>query len=173
MINDKNLGRELRTRREAKDMSQERLAQVVGLNQSIVGRIEAGTRPCRATELVALAEALGVSAERLLADSAVPGFANADHQARAATSSAAAELASLAVAITSLDLALQSDPVGATERGIGSLNEAIDALPVEPFSVGMTADAANTLPALFQRLFDSVQVAAIIPDGGVDALDED
>lgn len=81
-------------------------------------------------------------------------------------------LANLAAAITALDVALHTDANSAAERGVTALDDAVAALPIEP-SLGMTANAANALPALFQRLFDSVQVAAIIPDGGVDVLDED
>lgn len=62
---DQNIAANLRTYREADGISQEELAQRMadlgfGFSQATIWKIESGQRPVRASELVALADSLGV-----------------------------------------------------------------------------------------------------------------
>lgn len=62
---DQNIAANLRTYREAGTVSQEELAQRMadlgfGFSQATVWKIESGQRPVRASELVALADSLGI-----------------------------------------------------------------------------------------------------------------
>ena len=62
---DQNIAANLRTYREAGNISQEELAQRMadlgfGFSQATIWKIESGRRPVRASELVALADSLGV-----------------------------------------------------------------------------------------------------------------
>ena len=62
---DQNIAANLRTYREAGNISQEELAQRMadlgfGFSQATIWKIERGQRPVRASELVALADALGI-----------------------------------------------------------------------------------------------------------------
>ena len=62
---DQNIAANLRTYREAGNLSQEELAQRMadlgfGFSQATIWKIERGQRPVRASELVALADALGI-----------------------------------------------------------------------------------------------------------------
>ena len=64
---DQNIAANLRTYREAGTVSQEELAQRMadlgfGFSQATIWKIESGQRPVRASELVALADSLGVMA---------------------------------------------------------------------------------------------------------------
>ena len=64
---DQNIAANLRTYREARSISQEELAQRMGdlgfgFSQATIWKIESGQRPVRASELVALADSLGVMA---------------------------------------------------------------------------------------------------------------
>lgn len=72
VASDVELGRVIRTRREARGLSQGDFASRVGLTAFVVGRIEAGARPVRAVELVDIARELGTSADDLLRWSAPP-----------------------------------------------------------------------------------------------------
>ena len=68
---DQNIAANLRTYREAAAISQEELAQRMadlgfGFSQATIWKIERGQRPVRASELIALADSLGImSATRL------------------------------------------------------------------------------------------------------------
>ncbi len=62
---DQNIAANLRTYREAGSISQDELAQLMadrgfGFSQATISKIESGQRPVRASELVALADSLGV-----------------------------------------------------------------------------------------------------------------
>ena len=64
---DQNIAANLRTYREAGGISQEELAQRMadlgfGFSQATIWKIERGQRPVRASELIALADSLGVMA---------------------------------------------------------------------------------------------------------------
>jgi transcriptional regulator with XRE-family HTH domain len=64
---DQNIAANLRTYREAGTISQEELAQRMtdrgfGFSQATIWKIESGQRPVRASELVALADSLGIMA---------------------------------------------------------------------------------------------------------------
>jgi transcriptional regulator with XRE-family HTH domain len=71
-VTDDRLGETLRRAREAAGLSQSRLAArmveagMSGATVFLVGRVEMGQRPCRATELVAFAQGLGTTPEALL-----------------------------------------------------------------------------------------------------------
>jgi transcriptional regulator with XRE-family HTH domain len=71
-VTDDRLGETLRRAREAAGLSQSRLAArmveagMPGATVFLVGRVEMGQRPCRATELVAFAQGLGTTPEALL-----------------------------------------------------------------------------------------------------------
>src|ERR1044072_10049355 len=60
------LGKRIANARERSDLSQEALAELVGLTQSAVSRIEAGERAVESLELARLAKALRVSVLELL-----------------------------------------------------------------------------------------------------------
>src|SRR5712691_9700782 len=60
------LGRRIASAREHRSLSQGALAEIAGLNQSAVSRIEAGKRPVSSLELVDIASALHVSVLDLL-----------------------------------------------------------------------------------------------------------
>lgn len=53
--------------REAAGLTRTRLAQIVGCSLSLISEIESGTRNARAPRLRAIAEAVGVDYEALLA----------------------------------------------------------------------------------------------------------
>jgi len=80
---DKNIAANLRTYREAGNISQEELAQRMadlgfGFSQATIWKIESGQRPVRASELVALADSLGIMLATHLTDK--PDMAR--HEAR-------------------------------------------------------------------------------------------
>lgn len=58
--------------REARDISQTRLAGISGLNPTTVNQIEQGTRQPSARTLAKLADALGVSVRDLFEEPAIP-----------------------------------------------------------------------------------------------------
>lgn len=60
----------IRELRKAKDVTQQELADNLKMNQSVVNRIERGTRPLRDDELKALAQYFGVSTDYLLGNEA-------------------------------------------------------------------------------------------------------
>jgi transcriptional regulator with XRE-family HTH domain len=70
---DQNIAANLRTYREAVSISQEELAQRMadlgfGFSQATIWKIESGQRPVRASELVALADSLGIMRATNLTD---------------------------------------------------------------------------------------------------------
>lgn len=68
---DRALGAALRRRREATGLMQQHVAAEIGMAPTVLGRIESGSRPCRAVELRALAAVLGTDPTTLLTE-AVP-----------------------------------------------------------------------------------------------------
>lgn len=65
---DQAIGAAIRRRREAAGIHQQTLAAAVGLAPGVMGRVELGTRACRATELRVIAKELGISTDELLRD---------------------------------------------------------------------------------------------------------
>lgn len=59
------LGRTLRRARRERDLSQEAVGQLAGMHPNHVGTIERGTKDLRATTLLRLIEALGMSPAEL------------------------------------------------------------------------------------------------------------
>ena len=66
------LGRRIRAERTSRKWTQARLADGVNLSVSFLGHIERGTRKASMETVVAIANALQVSLESLLADSLAP-----------------------------------------------------------------------------------------------------
>ena len=60
------LGREIRRHRNAKGLSQERLAELAGLNRNYIGFVERAERSPRATTVFRIARALEVHPAELL-----------------------------------------------------------------------------------------------------------
>jgi transcriptional regulator with XRE-family HTH domain len=60
------LGREIRDRRKAANLSQEVLAELAGLHRNYIGLLERGERNPSATTLFQLARALGVRLSELV-----------------------------------------------------------------------------------------------------------
>ena len=60
------LGKRVRYIRRCKDITQEQLAEMVGISTSFVGHIERGTRVLSVDTLFKLCIALGVSADDLM-----------------------------------------------------------------------------------------------------------
>lgn len=63
------LGKRIRTHRKLADMTQEELAQAVGVSCSFVGHIERGSRKLSVDTLVRISETLNISCDSLLQDS--------------------------------------------------------------------------------------------------------
>ena len=66
-----DLGKRVRKQRLLIGLTQQELAERIGVSTSFVGHIERGTRKASLETLVALANALGVSVDYLLAESLV------------------------------------------------------------------------------------------------------
>lgn len=60
------IGERIRTLREKKNLSQEDLARSIGLHRVVLTKIELGKRPVKSTELLSIAQSLGVSMEDLV-----------------------------------------------------------------------------------------------------------
>ncbi len=60
------LGKRLREIRQARGLSQEQIAKILGLNRSTVSQIENGKRSLAADELSSVSDALGISIDSLL-----------------------------------------------------------------------------------------------------------
>ncbi len=63
------LGKRIRRARQQLHLTQEKLADRVGVSVSFIGHVERGTRKASIETIVALCNALGVSADALLCDS--------------------------------------------------------------------------------------------------------
>lgn len=63
---DEALGQVIRERRKAMRIHQQDVAEQVGLAPVVYGRIELGTRPCRAMELWRISRILGTTVDDLL-----------------------------------------------------------------------------------------------------------
>lgn len=63
------LGRRIKSARRAQSLTQERLAETVGISLSFLGHIERGSRKASLDTLVKLANTLGESLDDLLKDS--------------------------------------------------------------------------------------------------------
>ena len=69
MVDYEGMGRRIKARRRLKKMSQEQMAQAVRISVSFYGNIERGRRIPSIDTLVAIANALDVGVDYLLADS--------------------------------------------------------------------------------------------------------
>jgi len=78
--NDREIGARIAALREQRGWSQRALAKVLGMNQSVLSRIEAGKRRVSATELDELAAALDVDLHLLLSGSERERAASAPHR---------------------------------------------------------------------------------------------
>ncbi len=72
-----SLGSKIKKQRRAKHMTQEKLAEVSGISISFMGHIERGSRKASIETLVAIANALEVTTDFLLADSLYQNRSNA------------------------------------------------------------------------------------------------
>lgn len=59
-------GERIRNYREKKNWTQDELARAVGLSRVVVTKIELGQRPVKSTELMSIAQVLGVSVDDLV-----------------------------------------------------------------------------------------------------------
>ncbi|MFE2998718.1 helix-turn-helix domain-containing protein [Nocardia sp. NPDC059246] len=57
---DKVLGLELRAQRVRRGLSQEKLAELIGMNKKTVGRLESGDRPITMQHMVKIYKAVGI-----------------------------------------------------------------------------------------------------------------
>jgi len=62
------MGREIRRHRNAKKLSQEKLAELAGLNRNYIGFVERAERSPRAVTIFKIARALGLHPSELLRD---------------------------------------------------------------------------------------------------------
>lgn len=62
----KNIGRRIRTKRQERHLTQEKLAEQAGISLSFLGHIERGTRKLSVETLIKLVQALECSADELL-----------------------------------------------------------------------------------------------------------
>lgn len=67
-MNLKAVGQRIQEARRNSNLTQEQLAEMVGLSPTHISVIERGTKPTKITNFVAIANALGVSADMLLID---------------------------------------------------------------------------------------------------------
>jgi transcriptional regulator with XRE-family HTH domain len=61
-------GRVVRRLREAKGLSQEKLAEVAGIHRTYIGDVERGTRNIALVNMTRIAGALGTSLSRIIAE---------------------------------------------------------------------------------------------------------
>lgn len=73
-MTDKAIGRRIRKARESRGWKQETLAEKAGLSVSYIGMIERGEKLPRLETFITLANALGASADILLADVLTTGY---------------------------------------------------------------------------------------------------
>jgi transcriptional regulator with XRE-family HTH domain len=64
----KKIGYAVRGRRESRDLSQEKLAELASVHRNFVGQIERGERNCTINSLVRIAAGLRCKPSELLAD---------------------------------------------------------------------------------------------------------
>jgi transcriptional regulator with XRE-family HTH domain len=70
-LSDAQVGAAIRRVRTAAGMSQQELASAVGTWAPTIGKLEAGTRPLRFTEAVALCAVFGISVNQLIGSDAI------------------------------------------------------------------------------------------------------
>lgn len=73
-MNTSSIGRRIRKYREAKGWRQEDFAEKVGLSVTYTGMIERGEKVPKLETFITIANALGVSADLLLADVLLTGY---------------------------------------------------------------------------------------------------
>ncbi|XID92255.1 helix-turn-helix domain-containing protein [Paenibacillaceae bacterium WGS1546] len=76
------LGQRIQTERKKLSLTQEQLAERVGVSDAYIGQIERGERSPTLETLVKIASRLGVTIDYLLQDSLVPGDDNVIDQIR-------------------------------------------------------------------------------------------
>ncbi|WP_373232982.1 helix-turn-helix domain-containing protein [Cohnella sp.] len=76
------LGQRIRTERKKLSLTQEQLAERIGVSDAYIGQIERGERSPTLETLVKIASRLGVTIDYLLHDSLVPGDDNVIDQIR-------------------------------------------------------------------------------------------
>lgn len=151
-------------------MQQRDLARRVGVDSTVLGRIESGTRPCRATEAHDIAIALGVDPGVLLGESKAPSpterlEAAEFHHLRAFS---ALRRYAGAVADTARALAESGEPAtpsgGEPVTDTGELVEYLRRLDADrrPRPIRVPADAVDTVK---QALTDMAAAVEVIPDG--------
>ncbi len=62
------MGREIRRHRDAKGLSQEKLAEIAGLNRNYIGFVERAERSPRVVTIFRIAHALGLHPAELMRD---------------------------------------------------------------------------------------------------------
>ena len=65
---DRKLGAQIKSLREQRQMTQAAFGEALGIDQSVVSRIEDGSRPLTARELASASSALGVTIAALLGE---------------------------------------------------------------------------------------------------------
>lgn len=69
-----NLGVRIKQAREVRNITQLEFSKMIGLDKSVMNRIELGTRPVRDDEIVAISNALGISSDELLGTEKVKSY---------------------------------------------------------------------------------------------------
>ncbi|SDR20909.1 Helix-turn-helix domain-containing protein [Tsukamurella pulmonis] len=172
MISDKLLGRYVRRRREELALTQEGLADLLGLKQFVVSRIEAGDRGLKVTELGKFAQALRTTPEALVTAATAPDPSQQTALAGGVRSTATDALVNYASAISELAAAFHEAPELASQQGLANFETALASLHGPTQYVALTATAANALRTELQALIDEIVVASVLPEGGTDAVDD-
>lgn len=76
--NESNIGQRIYDLRIERDIQQGELAKAIHIHQSVLNRIEKGTRPARDSEIYALASFFKVSADNLLGLAAVSSVSSVE-----------------------------------------------------------------------------------------------
>ncbi|WP_238220240.1 helix-turn-helix domain-containing protein [Tsukamurella pulmonis] len=172
MISDKLLGRHVRRRREELALTQGGLADLLGLKQFVVSRIEAGERGLKVTELAKFAQALRTTPEALVTAATAPDPSEQTALTRGVRATATDALVNFAGAISELAATFHEAPELASQQGLPGFEATLETLRGPTQYVALTATAANALRAELQALVDEIEVATVLPEGGADALDD-